>query len=244
MLNCVIHSLKQQTPLAVVSVGATEAFVMAQYTIYSEEEFMMHPEAQVANMGIRSGFHHRGIRFPNLAARDEVVEAVRQADIVGCNTIVESARLLTENVFSSYHIAPALIFEANIRRVMMFSQQEAFMAMLQGRKVLLIGSLAPLLKERLEWKYLKKLGCDIVGAVSIYDYEEIPRVKAELDQYDFDLCLLAAGVNAVILAPHISKRYGKVALDIGSGLISLMTGEVVMDQWLAYIIGLDRIYKM
>ncbi|HWP96280.1 MAG TPA: GT-D fold domain-containing glycosyltransferase, partial [Syntrophomonadaceae bacterium] len=202
------------------------------------------PEAQIANMGIQSGFHHRGIRFPSIAARDELIEAVRQADIVGFNTIVESACALTERVFSAYDIEPMLIFEANIRRVIMFSQKEKFMAMLQGRKVLLIGSLAPIMKSKLEWKYRRKYQCDIVGAISIHEYEEIARVKDEIQHYEFDLCLLAAGVNAVILASYIAQSCGKVAFDMGSGLTSLMTGEIVMDQWLAYIIGLDKLFKM
>lgn len=244
VLDLIIKALDRNEPLSIVSVGATEAFVMAQYTIYSEEEFMVHPEAQIANMGIQTGFYHRGIRFPCIGARDNLIEAVRQADIVGCNTIVESARVFVEQVFSGYNIEPALIFEANIRRVIMFSQKEKFFSMLKGRKVLLIGSLAPQIRAEIEWTYMRKHECQVVGAISIHEYEEIARVKEEIKQFGFDLCLLAAGVNATILAPYIARSCGKVAFDMGSGLTSLTTNEVVMDQWIAYLIGLDKLFSM
>ncbi|MEN6324667.1 MAG: GT-D fold domain-containing glycosyltransferase [Syntrophomonas sp.] len=244
LMDKILLSLEKQQPLSVISLGATEAFVMAQYTIYSEEEFMNHPEAKVANQGKQSGFLHRGIRFPNVKARDEAVEAVRNADLVGCNTLVEPAWALTAKVLQTYNLQPQYMFEANLRRVLMFSQKEKFAAMMAGRKILLIGSQAPLAKKVLEAESKNKLGFDIVGAISIFEYEEINRVKHEIEQYQFDLCLLAAGTNALILAPYIAASCGKVAFDIGWGIQSLITGEIVMDQWLTYIIGIDRIMHM
>ncbi|MDD2619565.1 MAG: GT-D fold domain-containing glycosyltransferase [Syntrophomonadaceae bacterium] len=244
LMDRIILALEKHEPLSVISIGATEAFVMAQYSIFSEQEFMSHPEAQVANQGIQNGFFHRGIRFPNIAARDDAVEAVGKADIVGYNTLVQSASDLTQNVLNTYNLQPELVFEANLRRVLMFSQKEKFEAMLAGKKILLIGSQAPLAKRALEERSKNKLGFNIVGAISIFEHEEIAQVKKAIKHYEFDLCLLAAGVNALILAPHIATSSGKVAFDIGWGMQSLITGEIVMDQWLAYIIGIERIMRM
>lgn len=244
LMDAVNQALAHNRPLSVVSVGATEAFVMAQYTIFSEEEILRHPEALVANWGIREGFFHRGIRFPNVAARDEAVDAVRQADIVGYNTIVEPARRLAGEVFAFYDIKPALVFEAHVRRVIMFSQQEKFQAMLAGRRLLLIGARTPEIKRKLETRYLRSYRCQIVGAISIGDYGEIKKVKDDIAKYDFDICLLAAGTSALILAPYISRRLGRVAFDIGSGMTSLATGKIVLDDWIARIIGIDNIMKM
>ncbi|MEN6324665.1 MAG: GT-D fold domain-containing glycosyltransferase [Syntrophomonas sp.] len=240
-----IHSaLDQKEPLSVVSVGQTEAFVMAQYTLFSEEEFMRHREAYNANLGIQSGFMHRGIRFPNLAARDAAVEASRQADIIGFNTLEPNARNLTERVFAAYGITPEYIFEANIRRVFMFSQTDKFKAILNRRKVLLISSLAAQAMDALNRQYGDELELDIVGAISIFEHEDIPQVKKDIDAYDFDFCLLGAGVNALILAPYIAKQYGKVAFDIGWGMQALITGEVVSDSFITDVIGLENLLNM
>lgn len=246
LMDKVIQALDDKKPLSVISVGATESFVMAQYTIFPEEEFMAHPEAWIANQGVKSGYHHRGIRFPNVQLRDEVVEAVRKADIVGYNTVVKTmdAGLLTEKVFDAYDIQPKYIFEANLRRVLMISQKEKWEKMLQNKKILLISSIADKAKEGLEQSFKDKLNFDIVGTIPIFEYEDIPNVKKEIEQYDFDLCLIAAGTNAILLATHIAEQHGKVAVDIGSGMESLYTGETVTDEWIESIIGLDNIMKM
>lgn len=244
LMDKILDSLKAKEPLSVVSVGATEAFVMAQYTLYSEEEFMGHREALIANRGERSGFFHRGIHFPNIQARDHAVEAAKKASIVGYNTIVDDARSLVNRVFKAYDIRPQYFFEANIRRVFMFSQKEKFEDMLRGRDILLIGSLAPEAKIALDRNLKAKLGFEIVGAITIYDNGEIPQVKKEIAKYRFDLCIIAAGTNALILAPYIAETYGKVAIDIGWGMKSLITAEVVHDMWLDEIIGLENLLKM
>lgn len=244
LLDKMLQALENQDPLSVVSVGQTEAFVMAQYAIYSEQEFMSHREAYNANLGEKSGFLHRGIRFPNRAARDEAIAATRKADIVAYNTIENNARDLTERVFSIYHIRPRMIFEANIRRVFMYSQPERFEALLRERKLLLISSLASEAKTVLENKYRDKLGLQVVGAISIHEYDEIPRVKAELEDYDFDLCFIAAGVNALILSSYIAERFGKVAFDIGWGMKAIITGQVVTDSFITDVIGLENLFKM
>lgn len=245
LMDRILYSLDRRIPCSVVSVGQTEAFVMAQYTLFSEEEILRHAEARRANRGNKKGFNHRGIRFPNVRARNETIQAVRNAHIVGYNTIVKTGRELADKVFRVYRLKPKFVFEANIRRVIMFSQQKKFREMLKGRKILLISSLAKEAKQSLERKWQKELCFDIVDAIPIYEYEEIPNVKKRiLHQRDFDLCLLAAGVNAVILSSFIANTCKRVAFDIGWGMKSLITGKVVEDMWLVSRIGLDRIMRM
>lgn len=244
LMDMILAALANKEALSVVSVGQTEAFVMAQYTVYSEQEFMRHREAYNANLGAKSGFLHRGIRFPNIQARNDAVEAVKKAHIVAYNTIEENARRLTHRVFTAYDIHPQYVYEANIRRVFMYSQAEKFEDMLRNRRLLLVGSLAAEAKEVLERKYREKLGLDVVGAVSIFEYEEIPRVKEEIAQYDFDLCLLAAGVNAVILSSYIAEVLGQVAFDIGWGMKALITDQVVSDSFITDVIGLPNLFRM
>ncbi|MED4224968.1 GT-D fold domain-containing glycosyltransferase [Neobacillus cucumis] len=246
LMDRILESLDQKKPLSVVSVGATESFVMAQYTVLSEEEFMNHPEAKIANQGVKSGFLHRGVRFPNVNLRDEVVQAVREADIIGFNTLVSFADAgeLTKRVMKTYAIEPKYYYDSYLRRVFMFSQKEKFEKMLRNRRILLIGSPADDAKRVMNDTLKDKLGFEIVGTIKIDEYEEIPQAKDQIDNYQFDLCLIAAGTNALILASYIAKKHGKVAFDIGSGMNSLHTGEVYMDYWLEHIIGLDNLMKM
>ncbi len=243
-MDVISQALSHNNPLSIVSVGATEAFTMAQYSIFNEEEILRHPEAVVANWGFKEGFCHRGIRFPNIEARDEAIEAARKADIIGYNTIVEPACLLAEKVLALNNINPAMVFEAHLRRVIMFSQKEKFICMLKGKKLLLVGSQTPEIKRKIETKYLRSYQCEIVGAISISDYGEIKKAKEDIIKYDFDVCLLSAGINALILAPYISGCMGKVAFDIGSGMTSMVSERIVMDEWIARIIGIKNIMRM
>ena len=242
LMNLILSALDNRSSFSVVSVGITESFVLAQYNILTEEQFMGHKEARVAAQGVKRGFDHRGIRFPNIQARDDGVKALKEADAVGYNMTDGSS--FTENILNYYEIWPKYIFEANIRRVIMFSQQEKFEQMLTGRNIVLICSYADEVKTAMQKELQEKLGFKVTGTVNIEEYEDIPRVKAELDYVDFDLALIAAGVNAVILAPYISKNLGKVAFDIGQAMESLITGKIEMGGYLDKYIGIDKLMKM
>ncbi|WP_053362685.1 GT-D fold domain-containing glycosyltransferase [Bacillus sp. FJAT-27251] len=249
LMDRILESLNKKKPCSIVSVGQTEAVVIGQDLFNSDpvlQNFQTHlrRETKIANRGIKEGFHHRGVRFPNPQAQKEALEAVKAADIIGYNTLEPNAKTITERVFSLYNIQPNAIFEANIRRVFMKSQKKKFKKILKGRKVLLIGSQAQQAMSSLEEKYSKDLGCTIVGSIPIYEYEDIPKVKEKLKDFNFDICFLAAGTNAVILASHIAQKYGKVAFDIGSGMETFSTNEVVTDSFINDIIGLDNLMKM
>lgn len=246
LMDRVLHALDQKQPLSVISVGATESFVMAQYSVLSEDEFLNHPEAKIANQKAKEGFLHRGVTFPNIQLRDEVVGAVRNADIVGYNTRVtfRDAGGMTLEVFNAYNITPPAIFEAYLRRTVMFSQQAKFHDMLKGRKIVLVGAPAEQAKVALNRDLRDQLHFDIVATLPIEGYEQVPEVKKQLDALNYDLCLLAAGTNAILLATYIAQIHGKVAFDIGSGMNSLHTGEVYSDYWLEHLIGLDNLMKM
>ncbi len=239
LMEKIIYALEKKEPLSIVSVGQTEAFIMAQYTIYSEKKFMKDPETYIANNKIKL----RGIRFPNIKARNEAVKAVRNANIVGYNTFVSEYKKLAEKVFAAYNIKPEFTFESNIRRVIVFSQKAKFKNMMMGRKILLIGSQAKNARKALNKKWQDKLGFEIVDAIPINHYKEIPRVKKRIAEHDFDLCLLGAGINAVILAPYIARTYGKVAFDIGFGMESLVTRKIVPGTGIRRI-GIKKLLRM
>lgn len=249
LMDRMIIALNQNQPLSVISVGYTESFVMAQYTIFSEDEFMKDPEALVANANAKTerGHFHRGLTFPNIVARDQAVEAVKKADIIGMNINVTNSGSLAERVFTHYHIEPKYVYEAYVRRVIMYSQKEKFYQMLKNRKILIICNYAEVVKAGLERDLKEELGFEIVGTIKIQQFADIPRVKQEIDNYEFDLCLIAAGINAVILASYIAETKGKVAFDIGQGmesLISIHDQFIPGEDWLDEQVSLKRLMEM
>ncbi|MGU3472558.1 GT-D fold domain-containing glycosyltransferase [Paenibacillus sp. D51F] len=245
VLDRILYSLDRRLPLSVISVGVTETHVLAQYEVYSEEQFMNHPEAHVANYSkVKRGHQHRGITFPNIEARDATLEAVRNADIVGINIRVSRSGEFTRKVFDFYGIAPKFVFEAYTRRVMMISQEQKFHDMLTNRKIAIVCGYADEVKKALENQLQAALNFQITGTIKIESYEDIPRVKQEIRECEFDLCLLAAGTNAVILAPHIARDLGKVALDLGQGIETLITGKIEGEEWLTGQIELAKLMEM
>lgn len=249
LMDEIIDALDNNQPLSVISVGYTESFVMAQYSIFSEEEFMEDPEAAVANANAQTlrGHFHRGLTFPNIKARDMAVAAVKKADIIGMNMNVTNSGDLTQKVFNYYNIHPRFVYEAYIRRVIMYSQREKFYQMLKNRKILIICNYAEEVKQGMEKDLKEELGFEVVGTIKIQQFDDIPRVKKEIDSCEFDLCLLAAGTNAVILAPYIAEKKGRVAFDIGQGmetLISIKHHFIPGEEWLEEQVGLKRLMEM
>jgi len=243
----ILYALEHRIPCPVVSLGATESFVLAQETVLSYKQIMRHDEAKVANFGMKRGHRHRGVRLPNFAARDALAEALREVDILGCNLLINTpdSRQITKKVMKYYKLTPQYIFEAYIRRVIMFSQKQKFEQMLQGNKILLICGYADEVAVALNKNLKKSLNFEIVGAIKIHEFEEIPRVKKEINVLDFDLALLAAGLNAIILAVYIAKIKGKVAFDIGQGMESLITGQIVDEyNFLSESIGIVNLFDL
>jgi len=248
LMDLILHCLGRGKPLSVVSLGASETFVLAQYTLLSEEEFMNHAEAAVANKGKKRGYRHRGVRFPNIKARDKALETLFLTDVLGYNMMVrdEHSGLLTEKVMKYYGLRPPYTFEAYLRRVIMFSQWEKFQEMLREKRIIIVCGYADEVKASMDYRLQKTLGFEIVGALKIFEFEEVPRLMEELNNYPFDLCLLAAGVNAIILGAYISHHLGKVAFDLGIGMESLITGKPNVEDLLVMLgrPGVKKLMKM
>ena len=229
LMDKILTALDRRKPCPVVSLGASETFVLAQETVLTYRQIIRHAEAEVANKGVKRGHEHRGIRFPNLTARDDLAKALRKIDIVGINLKLHDLHsgLLTEKVLKYYNLTPTYTFEAYIRRVIMFSQKEKLEQMLKGRRIIIICGYADEVAAALNKNLRDKLRFTIVKAIKIHEFEELPRVKREIQVLDFDLALLAAGLNAIILAAYIATVKGKVAFDIGQGMESFITGQIV-----------------
>ncbi|WDH97939.1 GT-D fold domain-containing glycosyltransferase [Paenibacillus urinalis] len=82
---------------------------------------------------------------------------------------------------------------------------------LAEQRVLLIGNRAAETAD-----LMRKQGVNVTGSVSpVRGFEDIERVLEECRRYEFDICLIAAGVPAVVLCQRIASEDKKVAIDIG-----------------------------
>ena len=69
--------------------------------------------------------------------------------------------------------------------------------------------------------------------------------KKNWQNIDFDLALLAAGTNAIILAAYIKEMLGKVAFDIGHGMESLARGYFYDENaFLEKYVGIGKLMEM
>jgi hypothetical protein len=198
------YCLRNQVGFSLVRVGDAENQVMAQDTCYTA--------AELKQIWWANDVNWTGVTLPNYTACQQLIKAVRQADIVGVlhQDECELWRPLTEKVFSHYDLRPRQICYAFIN--IYLPDYPEFIELMQQYRVLLVGKPAPWfaawLHER--WRitaYNLRLG----------SFEQLPAILTAIDQIDYDLALIAAGSNAVILASALAGR-GKVALDIGRAM--------------------------
>ncbi len=199
------YCLHNQIGFSLVRIGDAENQVMAQGSIIAEDK--------ISDIWWAEDENWTGVTLPNFAARDRLLYAVRRADIVGVLHQDEAFiwRPLTEAVFTHYGIKPRQLCYAFINTY--FSKSEQFISLLQNHRLLLIGKAASNLALLLREKYR----IDIAGILTISNFSELKRVTEECKRIDFDLALISAGSNAVMLAVELAS-WGKVAIDLGRGM--------------------------
>lgn len=205
IISRVNYCLRNQLGFSLVRVGDAENQVMAQGTIIAEDE--------IAEIWWAEDENWTGVTLPNYTARDRLLDAVQKADIVGVlhQDEVFIWKPLTEAVFSHYNIKPRQLCYAFINTYLPKSEQ--FISLLEHYRLLLIGKAASSLALLLQEKY----GIEVAGTIPISNYSELEWVIEESSQLDFDLALISAGSNAVILAVELAAQ-GKVAIDLGRGM--------------------------
>lgn len=221
VLDSIKEAIEQNTPFSLLRVGDGENIVMAQDSILTIPEVLNRGWAKAANEG------KKGVTIPNLELRDEMVEALKKADLIGipfwendpimADQIVK--RPLTEAIFKYFNIVPSKICHTFVNRVL--TQKKEFWSLLKGKRILLIGSWADQVKPILE---KEPYGLNI--AIT-YEFTKYDHIKETLDKVteikdEFDIALVSCGVNAVVLAQRIAELTGKVALDFGKSLMFIV----------------------
>ncbi|CAM4013681.1 Succinyl-CoA synthetase [Cohnella lubricantis] len=194
--------LTERQPYALVRLGDGELLTMAQDIVLPADE-------------VRKAGHflsYAGVDVPDLRARDEVAAAFRIASRIGVplsrRPHYQPLLFALWNAFGIQAEELPLTF-STINYALY--EQGYLNRLMAGRRLLLIGNVAPPLAQ-----VLLAQGVQVVGTVSpVQGINDLHRVVEEAAAYDFDLALVAAGIAAVPICVHLAGRTGKVAIDIG-----------------------------
>lgn len=219
VLNRILIALKQKKAFSLVRIGDGENIVLAQNVLIRPKEILKTYWVKQSDTG-----RGKGITLPNLNLRNKMVKAIRLANLVGiCRQKNDEVsvpsrykREMTNKLFDHFHLKPSNLCYVFVNRQMV--SYRLFWEMLHRYRTLLISKWATAYAEKInrDYPFLKPR---IVGCVDFTHYQKIPATLASIEKYRFDLALISAGVNSVLLAPAIAERYGKVALDFGKTMM-------------------------
>lgn len=205
ILQRIRYSLRNKVSFSLVRIGDAENQILAQGVIYNEKQINLIAWANDEN--------YTGITLPNYEARDKMIQSLKKADMVGVldRNEVYTWKPLTEKLFPIYDIRPKQICSAFVNTN--WPDNYEFISLMKSCRLLLIGKPAEAFAQFLYSRYR----VNTAAAISIKNYSEITDVLSRTSNIDYDLALLSAGSNAVILAAELARR-GKVAIDFGHAM--------------------------
>lgn len=211
-------ALINKAPYSIVRIGDGENFVLSQDSVYTMEQTMGQQWVKIANMG------RKGIRFPNIPVRDQMVEAIQEADIVGIlakkDNVIRAhpnhKRVLTNRIFDHFKLMPKEVCNAIVNRELIYHKPFWEMLHEQNSRVALVSRWAGGTRQRLiRPPYNLQVPFTLPFERNEMMAETLDILEQRRDEYDIVLC--SCGINAVILAHQIKKRIGKIGVDFGIG---------------------------
>ncbi|WP_274649447.1 GT-D fold domain-containing glycosyltransferase [Paenibacillus humicola] len=206
-------AIAEERPCSVVRLGDGELLALAQGVVYDaatiEREGRFLPYA--------------GVVPPDLAARDQLAQAIRHSQIVGVpQSRKKHFQPLLYPALRGHGIDPGSLRMTVSTINYSLYQAGLLMPLLRGRRLLLIGNAAPQLA-----RVLTDAGCAISGVISpVRGFPDIDRVMREARNAPFDLALVSAGIPAVVICWRIAAERGKTALDFGHMADTIVKGEI------------------
>lgn len=210
-----VNALDTRSPLSVIRLGDGELLTLAQEMVMNEEQ-------------VRKEGHflsYAGIQLPDLAARDHLVRAIRNADIVGIPKLrLPNFQPLTFSIFKAHNIDYRDL-QLTLSTINYALNLGGFYPkILANRRVLVVGNTATELSQ-----VLVRSGIHVTGAIApVQGMQDIPRVMGEISTREFDIALVGAGIPAVVIVQRIGSELGKVAIDFGHLADSIVKGESVL----------------
>ncbi|WP_310191444.1 GT-D fold domain-containing glycosyltransferase [Bacillus sp. 3255] len=208
----IVEALNKRTPFSLVRLGDGELLTLAQESIMSIE--------QIREDG--PFLPYAGVEVPDLEVKSELLTAVRGATVVGIPKLrVRNFQPLAFAVFKHEHIDYRQLTLTD-SLVNYYLYQTGYLSRItQGRRVLLVGNLAPQLGE-----VLRQHQVEVVAEISpVHGFKDIPRIKSAIAEHEFDIALVSAGISAVIISEWIASAFGKVAIDFGHLADAIVKGE-------------------
>jgi hypothetical protein len=196
------NALAQRQPYSLVRLGDGELLTLAQGSVL--------PVEAVAKEG--DFLPYAGVNVPDLQAREELIEAVRRASLIGVPLSRRpNFQPLLFSVWRAYGIRPESL-RLTISTINQSLREQGWLnRLMAGRRVLVVGDIAQPLAER-----LVEQGVAVSGTVQpVRGVADIGRVVEEASRCDFDLALVSAGIAAVSICVRLAERTGKVAIDFG-----------------------------
>ncbi|WP_134699050.1 GT-D fold domain-containing glycosyltransferase [Ammoniphilus sp. YIM 78166] len=221
VLKMIQNAMDQKIPFSLVRVGDGENLILAQESVMPIKEVLKKKWAKKANRG------EKGVYLPNLTLRNQMVEAIKKADVVGIPFLTNDPikaehnikRPLTEAAFDYYSIHPRHVCHTFVNRVL--AQKREFWNLLKGKRVLLVGGWAEQVRKIL---MLEPYGLDNILTIPFFHNKEMETTIHNISKLSnqFDIALVSCGVNAVVLSQHIAEKTGKVAIDFGKNLMFIV----------------------
>ncbi len=215
IVNIIRDSIENKKPLSVVRIGDGECYVLGQETVFPVDWIR-------SNIYWHGDPYYCGTIIPNLEARDRCLNAVKNADLLGVFTGQE----VPQAIFSAYKIIVDNIFYAfmNVGLLM----YKPFVKLIKEYPPLLVGRPA----ERFAKLLLDELGIEVPWLNAIESYKDVDICIEKMTQIPHRWSLISAGINALIIADTMSRKYGKVAVDFGHAPDMVLDSD---NYWIAEI---------
>jgi len=184
--------------LSIIRIGDGECYVLGQDVVFPVDWIR-------ENIYWFADPYYCGTTIPNLEARDRCLTAVKNADLVGVFTGQE----VPQAIYSAYKIKTNNIFYAFMNIGLPMSKP--FVELIQEYPPLLVGRPA----ERFAKLLFEELGIEAPWLNNIQTYEDVDSCIEEMAQIPHRWSLISAGINALIIADTMSRKYGKIAIDFG-----------------------------
>ncbi len=209
------QAMHERRPCAVVRLGDGELLTLAQDVVYDT--------ATVQREG--TFLPYAGVVPPDLHARDQLAEAIRQAHFVG---VPQSRRKhyhpLLHPACRGNHLNLAALRLTSSTINYGLQQAGLLGRLLAGKQILVIGNAAPALAH-----VLTERGFSVSGLISpVRGVRDAERVIHESRAFEFDLALVSAGIAAVMICTRIAHERGRAALDFGHMADAIVKGQVAL----------------
>lgn len=206
LVSKIINKIYKREPFYINRIGDGELIIMSQDILLSQEFIRKDVKWSVST-------NYCGVSTPNIEMRDKLIESIKQADYVG----VFPNDDFTIRMFSALDYKPNKLCYAFVNVGLCYNKH--FVNLIKSNPPLLVGSLSELFAEYL----YKELGVSVKGYYkTIRNPDNIQSTIDYMRSVEHDWSLVSAGVNAKIISNIMAKQYGKVCIDYGQGMDTLL----------------------